>query len=587
MLGRLRTLVVLAVLAIAAAGAGLTALQPLDRDESRFAQASIQMMESGDYLRISFQDDARNKKPAGIYWLQVASVKLFSSPEAREIWAFRLPSILGVLIAVFATYGAGCVLVGRKAAFAGAALLAVGVLVGIEGGIAKTDAMLLGMTTLAMAALAALYEGRSRWYGVVFWFALAGGVLIKGPVTPMVAALALALLYLFDRRIRWLSPLLWWPGPLLAVLMVGPWLYFMQTATEGAFLLEAFGEDLGPKLVSGHESHGGFPGVHLLLVWFLFFPGVVFLLPGITMAIRACFRPYADAEAAGLRFLAVWALPSWIVFELLPTKLPHYVLPLYPALALMAGAAFNALVDKRAPIVAQLISTVVFALVGGLYALGLVLLPYLLNSGVIVGAEFNQVMELLERVPTVEKLAPLVIAGGLLLTPILFWRAPRTILAVTLAAGLAWHWSARAFIVPSLESLNVSGRISNTLEALSLHPRLSPAGALPLVSAGYTEPSLVFLTRTDTILAADGAEAARLAAEESGRATLVEAAEREAFETQLATLGATAVVVAEINGLNYSHGAPVSITIYRTTQRARRPPTREPSATGGAGLGER
>jgi 4-amino-4-deoxy-L-arabinose transferase-like glycosyltransferase len=586
MLGRLRTLAVLAVLAVAAAGAGLYTLQPLDRDEARFAQASVQMMESGDYIRISFQDEPRNKKPAGIYWLQTISVHAFSSPEARQIWAYRLPSVLGLLIAVLATYGAGCVLVGRKAAFAGAALLAVSVLAGIEGGIAKTDAMLLGMTALALAALAALYEGRSRWYGVLFWFAIAGGVLIKGPVTPMVAALALLLLYAFDRRIRWLGPLIFWPGPLLAVLMVGPWIYFMQKATGGAFLIDAFSQDLGPKLVSGQESHGSPPGYHMLLVWFLFFPGVVFLAPGIMMAVRACFRPYADAEAAGLRFLACWALPSWIVFELLPTKLPHYVLPLYPALALMAGAAYNALADRRIPIVAQLLSTLVFALAGGLYALVLILLPYLLNSGVALDPEFNRVMELLESVPPVEKLAPLVIAGGLLLIPIMFWRAPRTILVVALVAGLAWHWSARCFIAPSLETLDVSRRISSTLEALSLHPRLSPLTPGPLVSAGYSEPSLVFLTRTDTVLAADGAEAARLAAEESGRATLVEAAEREAFETQLEALGATAVVVAEINGLNYSRGDPVSITIYRTTQRARRP-QREPGAAGGAGLGER
>ncbi|NIR59012.1 MAG: glycosyltransferase family 39 protein, partial [Gammaproteobacteria bacterium] len=153
MIGRLRTIAALAALAVAAAVAGL-ALPPLDRDEARFAQASAQMIESGDYIRITFQDEARNKKPAGIYWLQAAAVQTFSSPEARAIWAYRLPSVLGLVIAVIATYGAGCLIVGRRAAFAGAGLLAVTVLAGAEAGIAKTDAMLMGVTAVAMAALA-------------------------------------------------------------------------------------------------------------------------------------------------------------------------------------------------------------------------------------------------------------------------------------------------------------------------------------------------------------------------------------------------------------------------------------------------
>ncbi len=570
MLGRLRTIVALAALAIAAAAAGLTALPPLDRDEARFAQASTQMMESGDYIRISFQDEPRNKKPAGIYWLQAASVQMFSNPEARAIWAYRLPSVLGVVILVLATYGAGCILLGRRAAFAGAALLAVSVLVGAEGGIAKTDAMLAGLTALAMAAVAALYAGKNRWYGVLFWFAIGAGVLVKGPITPMIAILSIGMLVILDRRARWLQPLLWWPGPLIAVLMVGPWLYFMQKATGGAFLLDAVGQDFAPKLGGGQESHGALPGTYLVLVWLTLFPAVAFLVPGIALGVRAFFRPREDMEGIVLRFLVCWALPAWIVFEIVPTKLPHYVLPLYPALALMAGFAYDALADRRAPIVAQIVSFVLFGLIGGLLAAMIVLLPTLISSGVILDPEFNALVEELQHISPVAQLAPLVIAGGLFAVPLLFWRVPRTALILAIAAGLTVQWAARFVVLPSIETLHVSARISETLEALSLHPRLSSLAKPPLVSAGYSEPSLVFLTRTDTILAADGAEAARYAGEEAGRATLVEAAEESAFLAELDAMGADAVEVERINGLNYSRGDPVSITIYRTTQRAPR-----------------
>jgi 4-amino-4-deoxy-L-arabinose transferase-like glycosyltransferase len=70
-------------------------MPPLDRDESRFAQATSQMLETGDYVVIKFQDQPRFKKPVGIHWLQALSVKAFSDAEDRRIWAYRIPSCWG------------------------------------------------------------------------------------------------------------------------------------------------------------------------------------------------------------------------------------------------------------------------------------------------------------------------------------------------------------------------------------------------------------------------------------------------------------------------------------------------------------
>src|SRR5271168_4492742 len=81
---------------------------PVDRDEAYFAQATKQMIETGDYIDIRYQDDVRYRKPVGIYWLQAAVVKTAEAvgdTSARTtIWLYRVPSLIGAVGAVIATY---------------------------------------------------------------------------------------------------------------------------------------------------------------------------------------------------------------------------------------------------------------------------------------------------------------------------------------------------------------------------------------------------------------------------------------------------------------------------------------------------
>lgn len=355
-----RPYIVLALLVAVLALPGVFSMPVMDRDEARFTQATSQMLETGDYVVIRFHDELRNKKPVGIYWLQAFSVWLFSDAALREIWAYRLPSLLGAILTACSTFWAGSTLMNRRAAFAGSALAAVTLLITTEAHIAKTDAALVGFTTLALACLAqlrhmnALRQDKSgvttswssagpRTVSVVFWVAIGAGVLIKGPVTPMVVGLTLLTFSAWERKLNWLKPLGFWPGPFLASLIVIPWFAAVQIATEGAFLNEAVGKDLGEKLNSGAEGHAAPPGYHLLGLPLLFWPATLFLLPGLTLASVNVFKTADDMpEKAAWRFLLCWTIPTWIVFEIMPTKLVHYTMPVYPALALMAGAAIDA-----------------------------------------------------------------------------------------------------------------------------------------------------------------------------------------------------------------------------------------------------
>lgn len=464
---------IVCVIAAICALAGVFTLPPLDRDESRFAQATTQMLETGDFVRIEFQDEPRHKKPVGIHWLQAAVVAVISDTEARDIWTYRIPSVLGVILAAFATFWGGQRLVGREAAFAGAALFAATVLLGIEGGIAKTDAMLCGLTTLAMAALAHLRTGGGRKSALIFWLAIGGGILIKGPVTPMVAGLAIIGLLIWERKANWLKPLAWWPGPLLAIAIAAPWLIAVQLATDGAFLREAMGEDLGPKLVSGHERHGGLPGYHLLLMPALFFPATLFLVPGIAKGVTALRQKTEFAPA--VRFLLAWAVPTWLVFELLPTKLPHYVLPAYPALALLAGWALVSLGDLKGwP---RWVSLALAAFGAVLLAAIIGALPAIYGPGATLGIGLALVF--------------LAVAVGALVEAAR--RRVLTALILCVAAGFTWHAAARGLAAQSASDVHLADRARSAIAELGGSPDWP-------VWSTYTEPSLVFSLGTDTHL---------------------------------------------------------------------------------------
>src|SRR5881409_1291246 len=122
-----RAVVVLLAVALLGFLPGFSSIPPVDRDEARFAQATKQMVESGDYVDIRFQEDVRYKKPVGIYWLQSAAVETASAlglPRAElRIWVYRLPSLIGAIGAVLMTYWTALGFVTRRAAVLAALLM--------------------------------------------------------------------------------------------------------------------------------------------------------------------------------------------------------------------------------------------------------------------------------------------------------------------------------------------------------------------------------------------------------------------------------------------------------------------------------
>jgi len=255
----LRPYLALTVLCAAIFLPGLASIPPIDRDEARYMQASKQMLESGNYVDITFQDEPRNKKPVGIYWLQVLAVKASAVKDLSATWPYRLPSVLGAWLAVLATFHFGRAYFTPGIALAGAAMLATSLIVVVEAHIAKTDAALLAAVTLSMLILARFYTRDpermpSVWAALLFWVALGTGILIKGPLILLVVGVSVIALCIADRRINWVKSLHPEFGVPVAAAVVLPWLLATSVSGGGSFLSDAFTQDLLPKLTGGQES---------------------------------------------------------------------------------------------------------------------------------------------------------------------------------------------------------------------------------------------------------------------------------------------------------------------------------------------
>jgi 4-amino-4-deoxy-L-arabinose transferase-like glycosyltransferase len=522
---------------------GFFRIPPVDRDEARFAQATKQMVETGDLVDIRFQSDVRYKKPVGIYWMQAAAVETANAlglPHAElRIWVYRLPSLLGAIGAVLLTYWTALAFVTRRGAVLAALMMCSCVVLGVEARLAKTDAMLLLTVVAAMGAMARVYLSWQRgedpahppWScPAIFWTALAGGILIKGPLILMFAGLTIVTLAILDRGAAWLWRLrpVW--GLMWMLVLVLPWFIAIFWKAGDAFFADSVGGDMLSKL-GAQESHGLPPGLYLLLFWITFWPGA----PLAAMAAPAVWRARREP---GAQYLLAWLLPSWIVFEVVLTKLPHYVLPLYPAIAILTAGAVERRVLSRSWLMRG--SAWWFAI------------PAITSFIAVVGAIWAT------RQPAF--LAWPFVAGSLIFGLAAWWlyednRAEQSLLNA-LVAALFLAFTVYGVVLPALTPLFPSAEIAHALRNVRC---VGPKAA----AAGFQEPSLVFMTGTSTLLT-DGSGAADFLNQGTCRFALVDARTERNFVQRAEAIGLRYNVYSRIEGFNISQGRAVSISIFRS-----------------------
>lgn len=533
--------VVLSLFCLIFMAPGLASLPPVDRDESRYLQATKQMLETGDFIDIRFQDQARYKKPAGIYWAQSLAATLTGRGANAPLWAFRIVSLIGLTLAVLATCWTGSALFGPSAGLVAGLVVAAIFGSGFESRLAKTDAMLLGLCTLAQGAMAQIYmsvragrkpAGALAW---IFWGAEGLAILVKGPIAPFLALLTVVALSIAQRDWRWLKAMRPLSGVVLALLIAAPWFVLITWRASGAFWHDAVGGDLMGKVTSGQESHGAPPGYYMLTY-------CLYMWPFGPLALAAELRAWNGWRGDDrLAFLLCWFVPFWIVLEFVPTKLPHYLLPAYPALAILVGWTATTL---RTGNLTRWQAIACWAAVAGQAAVTVVLagaavgLPIYLGDGVSVAGIVC---------------ALLILVAGIV--GLRWWsRVGVGSIAANAAIGAAGVAALFGWVAPSVPQLWLSKSVADAIAANR------PCPTSVLASAGYAEPSLVVLAGTATQFTSAEGAAKHLLDDPSCGLALVDQESDAAFHS---AAGAAAVIpLAKIAGINYSIGRRKDLTLY-------------------------
>jgi 4-amino-4-deoxy-L-arabinose transferase-like glycosyltransferase len=523
---------------------GFVGMGPMDRDEPRFAQATRQMLASGDYVSIRFMDEARNKKPIGIYWMQAASLRVAEalgvSDAEHKIWVYRIPSLIGAIAAVLFTYWAALAFVSPSGAFYAALLFASTLLIGVESRLAKTDAMLCATVALCLGVMGRAYMQRGRSIAfqsaMAFWGAIGLGVLIKGPITPMAPLFSAVVISWREKSLHWLAQLRPLRGLALSLALILPWFVMIMITTDGAFLRESLGDDMMSKVAAGQEAHGAPFGTYMLALLVTGWP----MSPLFAMAVPTL---WSLRSHRALLFLTAWIVPMWLVFEAVPTKLPHYVLPLYPALAIATlfcvehGLRHFGVWQKRIGVLLFLVPIV------------------LVLCGAIGGFYFGLVPDPIYFIAL----------------PLVFWLSVR--LYKALSQGALHLIVVRAVLLAAVSyPLAYSGIVSaDVFSPFRLSPRLADAAHqisaeqnqclhFQIISSGYSEPSLALLMEPDFRFL-DSAAAGNFMSHGECQMAFVTQGNRADFNAHLSTPSAVREV-AHVQGININGGHKTDIAIY-------------------------
>jgi 4-amino-4-deoxy-L-arabinose transferase-like glycosyltransferase len=311
-----------------------------DRDEPRFTRATVEMIESGNYLVPTFNGQMWADKPILFYWFMSVPIRLFGPTEfACRFWAG-----VGTAVTSLLTFFIGQRLFGAKSGLWAMVILASTLLILGIGTMATIDAVLLPIILAVMAIFVqSAISGTHISYIILAGIALGAGMLAKGPMGLQPIVVIAVTLWLGRKAGLGIKQFIWQFGAALIIggLIFLAWAIPANNATHGEFFRVFIGRHVLTRAIKPMEHHGGnfllYLPYYLNVViigffpWILHLPGAISVVLGGRMGGRYC-----------RALLISWVVPIFIIMTLAATKLPHYILFIWPAMALMVGGTIVA-----------------------------------------------------------------------------------------------------------------------------------------------------------------------------------------------------------------------------------------------------
>lgn len=361
-----------------------------DRDEPRNAGCAREMLQRNDWVTPVFNEEIRDAKPVLLYWLMMVAYQVFGENE----FAARLPSALAAIGTVFAVFLIGDRLFHRRAGIAAGYILATSLMFGVAGRAATPDALLVFFSTASLAIFVrstyspgcsplpdSLSEPErlfpSLGPALLMYSVMGLGVLAKGPIGFLMPTAIIGMYLLLKRLpsdqrdkedaelsrdsaeaspsglisvcyrggiriLRSFHPLhfirtclsmkLGW-AVMMVVLVAAPWYIWVGIRTDGEFLKTFFLKEHLGRSTTSFESHSGSIFYYPMVMSLGFFPWSVFALPVIYSLVR-----FSKVVSPGQLLMLCWVGVQVGLFTLVQTKLPSYVTPCYPALAILVAS---------------------------------------------------------------------------------------------------------------------------------------------------------------------------------------------------------------------------------------------------------
>ncbi len=311
---------------------GTWSIPLIDRDEPRFAEASREMIERGDYIVPHFNNQLRLDKPPLAYWAQVASYRIFGEND----FAARFPSAVAAALIALSILGWGKRIGGDGVGWWAAIIFTLSLQTFIHAKAAVADMWLvLFVTTAHWAGCELIQRPASSWkWWSLFNFSLAFGLLAKGPIawTPL---LTLAAMKLFVRDVELAKRFKFLRGILLILAVVALWGMPALIQTHGEFFKIGIGRHVVGRSFGAMEGHGANSlGVYLLLLPFYFVTIFASFFPWSIKLPRLIRKLWRSRDKIDIYLLTGVAI-IFVIFSLIKTKLPHYTLPAFPLLSLL------------------------------------------------------------------------------------------------------------------------------------------------------------------------------------------------------------------------------------------------------------